>query len=191
MKLYEIVDIEQGLLNELENVEEALRIAKTIENPDLRDIQVAHALSAKEVILEMMVINKDQLNEKAIAYCRVNQNLQADISSIDAEIHRLQKLKKTKVNQSETLLERFKYSLDLLNVEKLDLGTFKVSFRNSCSVQVKEEMLDQIPEEYINTKVEKKPNKKLIKGYLKTLEGLEKPFPEYANLNYKRSLQIK
>jgi hypothetical protein len=80
---------------------------------------------------EAMIETRDSLVAKTDSYGALIRKFDSASSAIDAEIKRLQALKKTAVNASERLKERVKFSMLAHEISKLD-GTYtKFSLRNS------------------------------------------------------------
>ena len=116
---------------------------------------------AIETAKEMLAITKEQFEEKAMAYCKVRQNMKCEISSLGDEIKRLQNLKKIKTNQLDILTDRLSSSMTELEIDKKDLGLFKLSFRKSKSVLIEDNEL--VPAEFLKPGL---PDKTAIKKML-------------------------
>lgn len=84
---------------------------------------------------------QESLVAKTDSYGALIRKFDAASVSIDAEIKRLQALKKTAVNAAERLKERVLYSMENNGIDKLD-GTYtKFSLRNSTRTVVNEESM--------------------------------------------------
>ena len=118
---------------------------------------------------EQLVINAHQLESKSIAYLEVIKDREAYINNAKEEIKRLQGI--VKVN--DNLVNRLK---DNLLTAVKTFGSFEVGFvkfgtRKSTSVDVLDDMVNQLPKEYKTIKVTESPNKTAIKKALQ--EGVE------------------
>ena len=145
--LYNIVEEQRFTLAEIENMAGEL-------TPELE---------------EQLIINAHQLESKSIAYLEVIKDRESYINNAKDEIKRLQAI--VKVN--DNLVNRLKDNL-LLAVKTF--GSFEVGFvkfgtRKSTSVQVVDEMINQLPNEYKTIKVTEAPNKAEIKKALQ--DGIE------------------
>lgn len=116
-----------------------------------------------EDVLQQIEITEKDFEEKALGYCKFIQSEKLNVESIDKEIQRLQKLKKSKESKIDFLEEKLLNSMTIFSKEKIDLNLFKLSIRNSEAVEI--DFCANIPDEYLKVKVE--PDKKLIKEHLK------------------------
>ena len=131
-----------------------------------------------------LTINKEQLQSKAIDYSCVIKQLDSDCEQIDAELKRLQQLKKVRTNLAERLKDTISNAMNLYEVEKIETPLIKLSFRNSESVEITNE--SQLDACFIVTKTVSTPDKKAIKDAIKS--GV---FVEGATISYNKNLQIK
>ena len=131
-----------------------------------------------------LIINKEQLQSKAVDYCYVIKQLDYDCEQIDNEIARLNKLKKVRSNLTDRLKNTVSSAMQLYDVEKIETPLIKLSFRNSESVEITNEQ--QLDACFIVTKTVTTPDKKAIKDAIKS--GV---FVEGATISYNRNLQIK
>lgn len=118
---------------------------------------------------EQLVINAHQLESKSIAYLEVIKDREAYINNAKEEIKRLEAIVKT----NDNLVKRLK---DNLLTAVKTFGSFEVGFvkfgtRKSTSVNVQEDMVNQLPNEYKTIKVTESANKTAIKKALQ--EGIE------------------
>lgn len=118
---------------------------------------------------EQLTINAHQLESKSIAYLEVIKDREAYINNAKEEIKRLQAI--VKVN--DNLVNRLKNNL--LTAVKT-FGSFEVGFvkfgtRKSTTVEVSDDMINQLPKEYKTIKVTETPNKTAIKKALQ--QGVE------------------
>ena len=131
-----------------------------------------------------LTINKEQLQSKAIDYSYVIKQLDSDCEQIDAELKRLQQLKKVRTNLVERLKNTISDAMNLYEVEKIETPLIKLSFRNSESVEITNEQ--QLDARFIVTKTVTSPDKKAIKDAIKNGELVEG-----ATISYNKNLQIK
>lgn len=120
---------------------------------------------------EALTINREQLQSKAINYALVIRQIDGEASLIDAEIKRLQALKKAKDNTVERMKNTIKDAMILHGVDKIQGDLINLSIRKSPdSVIVEDE--SKIPDTY---KIDqpKKLDKKLVADALK--KGFEVP----------------
>jgi len=131
-----------------------------------------------------LTINKEQLQSKAVDYSYVIKQLDSDCEQIDAELKRLQQLKKVRTNLAERLKNTISDAMNLYEVEKIETPLIKLSFRNSESVEITNE--SQLDACFIVTKMVSTPDKKAIKDAIKS--GM---FVEGATISYNKNLQIR
>jgi hypothetical protein len=131
-----------------------------------------------------LTINKEQLQSKAIDYSYVIKQLDSDCEAIDAELKRLQQLKKVRTNLAERLKDTISNAMNLYEVEKIETPLIKLSFRNSESVEITNE--SQLDACFIVTKTVSTPDKKAIKDAIKS-----GAFVQGATIIYNKNLQIK
>lgn len=135
-------------------------------------------------IEKALTINKEQLQSKAVDYSYVIKQLDSDCEQIDAELKRLQQLKKVRTNLAERLKNTISNAMNLYEVEKIETPLIKLSFRNSESVEITNE--SQLDACFIVTKTVTSPDKKAIKDAIKS--GV---LVEGATISYNKNLQIK
>ena len=127
-------------------------------------------------------IAENELKSKSVNYYHVIKQIEAETTLIDAEIKRLQDLKKSRINTVEKLENSLLYSMNLHGIEKIDTDTLKISIRRSKSVEVVD--IDLLP--FNCLKIEKKAVKSEIKKLIEAgmeVEGAK--IVENLNLNYK------
>ena len=156
MKLYEITELQK----ELEMEEDA---------------------EVKQDLQELIAL---ELKNKSNNIVYVIKNLEGNNAAIDAEIERLQALKKRNSSNIEKIKSNILWFMQQNNVDtiKSDLATF--SLRKSESTDI--ENIEQIPQEFITVKQTFVPDKTVIKKAIK--EGIEVPGAKVV-VNY--NLQIK
>lgn len=138
-----------------------------------------------ELYRDALQINEEEFKEKALNYSKVIRSEAAAIESIEAEIKRLQALKKTKESSISYLKSSLSNAMQVFNHVKVDLGIFKLSFRKSESVEITD--MDLIPEYLKRQKVTIEADKALIKAGIQK-EGLTIPG---AFIKENLSLQIR
>ena len=107
-----------------------------------------------------LIINKNELESKSIAYLSVIKSSDEFINSIDAEIKRLQALKKRNSNLVSTLKERLLIAAETFG--DFEFGFNKIGIRKSKSVIVDCDT-NTLPSEFKTVKVTEQPNKAEIK----------------------------
>ena len=115
-----------------------------------------------------------QFENKVDQIVKYRQNLTADCEMIDVEVQRLLAMKKSREKLAERLKDYVSQAMLAHNMEKLDTGLFRISFRSSESISVVDENL--IPEEYILIKTVKQVDKLSLKKAIKsgqTIPGVE------------------
>jgi hypothetical protein len=133
---------------------------------------------------EQLAITEEQLQNKSVAYSFVIKEMDADVDIIDAEIKRLQGLKKQREKASEYLKERIKHAMDTFQIEEIKTPLVKINFRKSESVEVDD--VNLLPSLYKVVKVTEQADKAAIKAALK--DGVDVAGCSIAT---HRNLQIK
>lgn len=128
-------------------------------------------------------ITNEALQTKGIAYSYLIKSLEYDNEILDAEIKRLQSMKKTRTNLTDRLKYTLKDAMILFGISELKTATLKVNFRKSESVEVNEEIIDK---KYCREKITYTPDKKAIKEAIE--QGVE---VLGASISYNKNLQIK
>jgi hypothetical protein len=148
-------------------------------------LAIAQNLAEGELTPELeqqLAITEANLQEKAINYGYVIKTFESEVDIIDAEIKRLQALKKTRTSAIDKLKDNISEAMLLFNITEVKAPTFKLSFRKSESIEC-DEVVDQ---EYCNIKTTITPDKVAIKQAIK--EGKE---VLGARLIINNNLQIK
>lgn len=133
---------------------------------------------------EQLAITEEQLQNKSVAYSFVIKQMDADIDIIDAEIKRLQALKKQREKASEYLKERIKHAMDTFQIEEIKTPLVKINFRKSESVEVED--VNALHSDYKTVKIVETADKAAIKAALK--DGFE---VTGCRIETHRNLQIK
>jgi hypothetical protein len=130
-------------------------------------------------------ITQEEFREKALNYAKFIQSEALSIDCIDAEIKRLQGLKKSKINKIDKLKTSLSDAMKTFGFDKFDLGIFKLSFRKSSSVEILEGAI--IPDEFKRVIPESfSPDKAALKKALEAGESFEG-----ISISSNSSLQIK
>lgn len=118
---------------------------------------------------EQLTINAHQLESKSIAYLEVIKDREAYVNNAKEEIKRLQ----TIVKVNDNLVNRLKDNLltAVKTFGEFEVGFVKFGIRKSTSVQVMDDMVNSLPNEFKTIKVAETANKTAIKKALQ--EGVE------------------
>ena len=161
---------------------------KSLFNISVEAQQIASALEEtgelNPAIEALMVINQNELQDKAINYGYAIKTIESDVNAIDEEIKRLQALKKAKTNAIDRMKESVVNAMNIYGFEKITSPTLNLSLRRSESIEIINS--DQLSDEYRTVKTVINPDKIRIKEAIKsgkTVEG--------AVLVENYSLQIK
>lgn len=161
MKLYELTQNYQNLLELLDNEE-----------------------VDKEMIKQALDEVMDNIKSKIHSICTIVNDQKGDIDMIDAEIKRLQALKKNKQSNMDFLKGYLSDMLQANNINKMDTGLFRVGFRTSVALVVNDE--EAIPEKYLNVQTKVTPDKRLITEKIKNGEQVDG-----CSLEVRQNIQIK
>lgn len=163
MKLYEIT-------NELRNILENLEINEDGEILNFEELENAEGLF-EDKIEACSVVYKEKL---------------AEIEALKHEEETLTQRRKALEKGAESFKGYIGNALLAVGRNKFETEKCKISFRKSTSVEIPDEYIEGLSEEYKTVKVEVKANKTAIKEALKN--GIEIPG---ASLIEKNSPQIK
>lgn len=162
---------------------------KSLYNIEEEYLKIANQLEDGELTPELetaLAINETELQGKAVAYAYVIKESDDTVSAIDAEVKRLQGLKKTEQNKSKRLKQSIHVAMDLYGITEIKTETLKLNFRRSegviCTnkdVVLRDEFCTVVPETV-------KANLTKIKAAIK--EGIE--FEGYE-IEERFNLQIK
>ena len=160
---------------------------KSLYNIETEYLEIANQLEDGELTTELetaLAINEQQLQGKAVAYAYVIKDAEETTSAIDAEIKRLQGLKKTQQNKVKRLKETISNAMELYGITEIKTETLKLNFRRSEGVvgessNLPDEFLKHVPETF-------KPDLTAIKAAIK--EGRE---VEGYEIEERFNLQIK
>lgn len=109
--------------------------------------------------------------EKAQAVVAIALNLTADVSVIDAEIERLQAIKKARTGKADSLIEYLRENMEATGIKKISCPLFSITLSAGREVAVIDSW-DAIPDELMTVKTEIKPNKAEILRRLKAGEEI-------------------
>lgn len=139
-----------------------------------------------EAVLDTLEAIDGEIEDKAVGYAMVMQQLKGEIEVSKAEEARLAENRRRKQAHIDRMMEYL--SKSLLEVERREITTplFRFSFRKSESVEIDD--MDKIPFEYM--KYEPKPDKTAIKKALKEAAANGESV-DYAHIEVKQNLQIK
>jgi hypothetical protein len=160
---------------------------KSLYNIEKEYLEIANQLEDGELSPELetaLAINERELQGKAIAYAYVIKDSEDTVSVIDAEIKRLQGLKKTEQNKVTRLKETISNAMEFYGITEIKTETLKLNFRRSEGVvgsndYLTDDLVTIVPEQ-------RKPNLVAIKAAIK--EGIE---IEGYSIEERYSLQIK
>lgn len=162
---------------------------KSLYNIEQEYLEIANQLEDGELSEELeqsLAINERELQGKAIAYAYVIKEADDTVSVIDAEIKRLQALKKTEQNKAQRLKETISNAMELYGITEIKTEILKLNFRRSEGVICTDESVS-VPSEFATVVPETiKPNLVAIKAAIK--EGREVAGFE---IEERYSLQIK
>jgi hypothetical protein len=160
---------------------------KSLFNITAEALQLASALEEGEITQELetsLVINQEELQQKAINYAYVIKTVEYDISAIDEELKRLQAVKKAKNNVIDRMKESVVNAMGIYGMEKISSPTINLSLRRSESVEV--DLTEALPDDFKTVKTTVTPDKVAIKQAIKQGENITG-----ATLKVNYSLQIK
>ena len=111
-------------------------------------------------------ITETQLKEKATNYGAVIRSMEYDKTVIDAEIKRLQDLKKVRTNTIDRLKATLSEAMKQFEIDQIETPTIKISFRESKAVEILDESLidKKYKTQLITTKVDKLQLRKDLKN---------------------------
>ena len=128
--------------------------------------------------LSQLEMEKEQKIDNCVLYIK---SLDYEESALKEEIKRLKERLDSKTKRKESLKE---YVSAVLNGQKRETAQYKLSYRNSQSVEVSD--VSKIPKQFVKIKTEVAPDKVAIKAALKAGEAVDG-----AQLVDKVSMQIK
>lgn len=115
----------------------------------------------EEETQELATILSNELTNKSMNIIGFVKNVEGNLDMLDAEIKRLQELKKATNNKLDKFKQYVENNMLELGIEEMTTPIGKLSFRKSpASVEIIDESL--VPEEYIKIKTETSVDKKAI-----------------------------
>lgn len=133
---------------------------------------------------QALEITQVQLEGKAVSYATVIRAMEYDNATIDAEIKRLQGIKKTRTNAVDRLKTALTNAMIQFDIPEIENATCKINFRKSTTLEITNDAV--VPKKYktqvVTTKIDKNAIKKDIKDGA-TVKG--------AQLIENQNLQIK
>jgi len=148
---------------------------------------LASSLEEGEFTPEMelaLVINQNEIQEKAINYGYVLKTFEGDVSLISEEIKRLTAIKKAKESAIDRMKDAVLSAMQIYSIEKVSSPTMNLSIRRTESIEVP--LLELLDDRFVTEKIVKSADKIGIKKAIKDGEMIEGAFIQ-ANYN----LQIK
>lgn len=132
-------------------------------------------------------LNMD-FNEKLSNVCKYMRDCETNALKFKDESVRLAKLAQRESNMAERLKNYVSDILQAQSIDKLDLDLFKLSFRESASLEIIDESLvpAQFKEKIVTETI--KIDKNQIKAFMKTLPETT---VSWVQLNVKQNLQIR
>ena len=151
-------------------------------------LAIADALETGELTPELeyaLAISERELQDKAVGYGFNIKEDEADIEIIDAEIKRLQALKKSKQTKAERMKSAISQAMQHFGIHEVKTPTLKLSFRKSSRVVGMS--FDELPEAFITIVPEqRKPNLTAIGNALKEGQAVgDYRIEEHLNLQIK------
>lgn len=141
--------------------EQHKELALLVEREELTLADVADTFDALE----------GELSLKAESLVAVVNGIDYHIDNIDAEIKRLQGIKKTASNKKEWLRNYLKTNMQATGITKIDCPFFKITLAKGRDIVVIESE-ELIPDQYVDVQVVTKPNKAEILKALKAGEDV-------------------
>jgi hypothetical protein len=121
-----------------------------------------------------LMIKQDELRTKSISYANVIRAMEYETKTIDAEIKRLQDLKRVRTNTVDRLKTALSTSMQVCGLELIEDATTKINFRKSTSLEIIDET--KVPNEFKTQVITTKVDKNAIKAKIKqgdTIDGVE------------------
>jgi hypothetical protein len=112
-----------------------------------------------------------EFEHKAQAVVAIAQNLDADCAVIDAEIERLQAIKKARVTRAAELREYLRSNMEATGIKKISCPLFCITLAAGREVAVIDDEA-AIPDDLVKVKTEVRPDKAEILRQLKAGEAV-------------------
>lgn len=168
MKLYE-------LSNEVQALDELYNSCVDEETGEIKDAETLEELE-KGILI--------QLENKGAGLVQYFRNTDTTLDTIDAEIKRLQGLKKSLKNKVDNFKSYIIFNMERMGVKKIETGLGTLSLRASKSVDIYDESL--IDKKFVTQVIEEKISKTDLKKAIEAGEEVQG-----ARVVSKNSLQIK
>lgn len=123
-----------------------------------------------ENITEYLDSLEMQLQVKSENILKLERHLTTQSEVIDAEIKRLQNLKKSYSSKAKNIKDYVQYQMESNGIEKIETPVGNLSLRKTTSVEITDESL--LKKEFVVTKTTSKPDKKAIMKALKNGEDV-------------------
>ena len=151
-------------------------------------LALADSLETGELTPEIetaLAITEQELQVKAVGYGYIIKDAEANIDAIDAEIKRLQALKKSEQTKAERMKSAISNAMQHFGIHEVKTPTLKLSFRKSTRVVGMS--FDELPEAFITIVPEqRKPNLTAIGNALKEGQAVgDYRIEEHLNLQIK------
>jgi hypothetical protein len=160
---------------------------KSLYNITAEALELVSALEEGELTPELetaLIINQNELQEKAINYGYAIKSMEDDVNVIDEEINRLETLKTAKNNAVDRMKYAIKTAMNLYNIQKVTSPTLNLSFRKSETVEV--DFIDFLPDNLKIVKTKVTADKIAIKKAIKDGQHITGAFiKENFNLQIK------
>ena len=151
-------------------------------------LAIADALEQGELTPELetaLAITEQELQVKAVGYGYIIKDAEANIDAIDAEIKRLQALKKTEQTKADRMKGAISQAMQMFGIHEVKTPTLKLSFRKSSRVVGMS--FDELPDAFVTIVPEKRtPNLSAIGAALKEGQTVaDYRIEEHLNLQIK------
>lgn len=120
-----------------------------------------------EAIQDTLEAIEGSFEEKAKRVVAVIQSIDDDVSVIDAEIDRLNAIKKVRINRTNAIREYLRHNMESCGISKIECPLFSITLAKGRDVVVVDNE-DELPDEYITVKTSTEPDKKALLQALKS-----------------------
>lgn len=142
----------------------------------IQDLLEENGGEVTEDIEKLLEFHEDSFRDKATNYAKFIRQLTLEAELLEKEEKRLYAMRSAKLNLVDKLRTNLGEYMKLSNMDKVDLGLFKLSWRKSSAVSI----IDEVPELY--TRVVTSPDKTMIAQALK--EGAPLSFAEIVETKH-------
>ena len=112
---------------------------------------------------------EDAIDEKALNIVKLVSSLDVDVEGLSKEIKRLQDKKKAITNNQDKLREYLRYNMEITGINKIKHPLFNITLgKPTITAEIVD--IDFLPDNFVNTEIVMKADKKAI---LKALKGGE------------------